>query len=151
MTDEEKKFTEEIIDILNHNYSNTTFTSRLYDMFSKDDEAIMSYIKPGRLFWHYDIDLEAFRKIRITYVRSGVMFYVYEDKPDGEEGAWFMQSFNAMSLHAAQIYPYEIGKLLSKHDWATELDFPKICKECKWDDCDGRITVEVVWDEPETK
>lgn len=151
MTEEEKKLEQELIDIFNHNYSNTTFTSRLYDMFSKDDEAIMSYIKPDRLFWHYDIDREAFRKIRITYVRSGVMFYVYEDEPDGEEGAWFMQSFNAMSLYAAQIYPHEIGKLLSKHSWAAELDFPKKCKECKWGDCNGRITVEVVWDEPETK
>ena len=43
-----------ILDLLNGNYKNITYTSRLDDMFSKHYEAINAYIKPGREFWYYD-------------------------------------------------------------------------------------------------
>lgn len=142
MTDKER-VTQLIEDILNNDYSHTTFASRLYDMFSKDKESIASYIKVGREFWHFDGN--RFRKLKVTYVRSGVMFFIFEDTPNIEE-AWFIGSFNSDSLHAAQIYPYEIGKLLSKQFANAENSFPEICKQCKWDDCNGRIKVEVIWD-----
>lgn len=137
---------EEIYDILNHNYSNAIFSSRLYDIFCKKDEIITSYIKPNREFWHYDGSRSDFRKLKITYVRSGVMFFVFEDDPTVEH-AWFMDCFNCVMLHAAQIYPHEIGKLLSNCFEEAEEYVPRICKQCKWDDCNGRITVEVIWDE----
>lgn len=148
MTDEEQKLIDELFATLNHDYSNTVFTARLYDMFAKKDDLIASYIKPGRTFWHYDIDKSKFRKIKVTYVRSGVMFFIFEDDPDEVERAWFTSSFNAMSLHAAEIYPYEIGELLSKRNLCTNMDIPKVCSQCKWSDMDGRIPVEVVWDGP---
>ena len=141
------KMTErDIINILNEDYSDMTFTSRLYDMFDKKDEIIKSYIKPGREFWSYCAEKGIFRKLKVTYVRSGVMFFNYVDEPDVEH-AWFLGSFNSMSLYAAQIYPYEIGKLLSEIDENAEKEFPEICKQCKWSDCEGRITVDVIWDE----
>lgn len=129
--------------ILNEDYSNTTYTSQLYEMFSKDDKAIKAYIKEGREFWHFNGS--KYRKLKVTYVRSGVMFFVFEDEPDVEQ-AWFISSFNACSLYAAQIYPYEIGKFLAERFEGADENFPKICKQCKWDDCGGKISVEVIWD-----
>ena len=141
MTDFEKT----IRAILFDDYTNTTFTSCLWEMFGKNNEAIESYIKEGREFWHYDGNTNSYRKLKVTYVRSGVMFFVYDDAPD-KEYAWFTGSFNAGSLFAAQIYPYEIGTILSKQYEGADKDFPKICKQCKWYDCNGKITVEVIWD-----
>lgn len=142
---DKEKLKQELIDMLNEDYSNTTFTSRLYDMFGKDGYAIDAYIKPDREFWYYDGEKMKYRKLKITYVRTGVMFFVFDDEPEVEH-AWFIGSFNCDSLYAAQIYPYEIGRLLSRCQEYADVNFPKICKQCKWDDCDGRITVDVIWD-----
>ena len=132
--------------IFNKDYSNTVFTSRLFEMFSKKSDAIIAYIKPDREFWYYDGDIGCYRKLKVTYVRSGVMFFKYVDEPSTEH-AWFVSSFNCASLHAAQIYPYEIGRILSKYHEGADKKFPEICKQCKWDDCNGRIEVDVVWDD----
>jgi hypothetical protein len=143
MTREEivQQYIDEVLD----DYRNTTFTSLLYDMFGKHYEAIDAYIKEGREFWHYDGEKKCYRKLKVTYVRTGVMFFVFEDEPE-KEHAWFIGSFNCDSLLAAQIYPYEIGELLSKWDENLKTEIPKMCKNCKWDDCNGQITVEVIWD-----
>lgn len=133
-------------DIVNEVYSNATYTSQLYEMFCKHDDAIKAYIKEGREFWYYDGEKWKYRKLKVTYVRTGVMFFVFEDEPDTEH-AWFISSFNGCSLYAAQIYPYEIGKLLSQWYEGADKDFPKICKQCKWDDRGGKISVEVIWDD----
>ena len=141
------EITEQVIlDILNSDYSNITLTTQLYKMFGGDDTAVKSYIKPGREFWHYDEEKKAFRKLKVTYVRTGVMFFNYVDEPDVEY-AWFTGSFNAISLYAAQIFPYEVGRLLSVENKDAEKEFPEMCRQCKWGDCDGRIKVDVVWDE----
>ena len=132
-------------DIINRTYSNTTFTSRLYDMFSKRDDAVAAYIKPDREFWYYDGDKGCYRKLRVTYVRTGVMFFEFEDEPQVEH-AWFVGSFNSMTLYAAQIYPYEIGEIMAKYCDGADINVPKICKQCRWDDCNGNIDVTVVWD-----
>ena len=138
---------EEIVDtllgVLGYcDYSNTVFTSQVSEMFGRHNEAIEAYIKPGREFWHYDGDKMSYRKLKVTYVRTGVMFFVFEDEPETEH-AWFIGSFNCHTLYAAQIYPYEISRIMS------DSDIPKICEQCKFDDCDGRITVEVIWDNDE--
>ena len=138
---------ENKMELIEGDYNNMTFTSRLYDMFAKNTESIKAYIKPGREFWHYDGD-KGYRKLKVTYVRSGVMFFVFEDKPEIER-AWFLGSFSTISLYAAQIYPYEIGKLLSSQsklfkDYDKRI--PEICRQCNWEDCDGNINVEVIWE-----
>jgi len=39
-----------IRDVKNDDYSHTTFTSVLWDMFAKDKQSIEAYIKPNREF-----------------------------------------------------------------------------------------------------
>lgn len=132
-----------VIDMIDGDYSNTVFTSMLYEMFSKHTEAIAEYIKPNREFWHFDGKL-GYRKLKVTYVRSGVVFFTFDDEPDIEH-AWFIGSFNVCSLYAAQIFPYEIGRILSRWFNYAGKEFPEICKQCKWNDRDGQITVDVIW------
>ncbi len=145
-TEVKEEVLKKVLKILIDDYSDTVFTSKLYEMFGKDVDDVKSYIKVGRKFWHFDPDKHRFRMITVTYIRSGVMFFTFDDDPDQNEEAWYLGSFNTMMLHAAQIFPYEIGKLLSKHFENMETRFLEICKQCKWDNLDGRITVEVVWD-----
>lgn len=139
------EITQRITEMVYGDYNNITFTSQLYEMFGKHTDIIEEYIKEGRVFWFYNVDISDFRKLKVTYVRSGVMFFVYEGET--EEHAWFISSFNCASLYAAQIYPYEIGKLLSRYYEGADKEFPEICKKCKWKDCDGRIKVDVIWEE----
>lgn len=129
------------IDILN---SNVTLTSCLFELFGKHVDAIVSYIKVGREFWHYDTQKGSYRKLKVVYVRTGVMFFEFEDEPNVEY-AWFIKSINCFSLCAAQIYPYEIGEILSAWNKNAKEQFPILCKKCKWDDYDGKIKVEVIW------
>lgn len=131
-------------DILEKNYNNTIFNPQLNKIFGKHLDAISNYIKPDREFWFYDGEKMCYRKLKITYVRSGVMFFTFTDEPKTEH-AWFIGSFNTQSLYAAQIYPYEIANLLSKYYPDSLDDFPNICKQCKWDDCNSNITVDVIW------
>ena len=142
MTQEELKKT--CFDIINKDYNDVVYTSKLYEMFGKHTEAIESYIQPNREFWYYDGN--SYRKLKVTYIRSGVMFFIFEDESDIEH-AWFIGSFNCCSLYAAQIYPYEIGKLLSQWYKNAEFEFPEICKQCKWYNCNGKIDIKVIWDE----
>jgi len=132
-----------ILDLLNRDYSHMTFYTCLYDLFCKEDEAVKAYIKVGRKFWHYDGERTRWRKLTVTYIRSGIMFFTFDDEPDVER-AWFMGSTNVLSLHAAEIHPREISEILRER--YPDNDFEEICEQCKWDDCDGEITVEVIWD-----
>ena len=95
-----------ITELLGKSYKDTTWSAALNDLFKNDDEALQAYIKEGREFWYFDTG-NSWRKLRVTYVRSGVMFFVFEDEPDNEK-AWFLGSFNAISLIAAQIYVDEL-------------------------------------------
>lgn len=128
---------------INKDYSHTTFDTRLYELFCKEDEFVNAYIKVGRKFWHHDGEKMYWRKLTVTYVRSGVMFFTFDDEPDVEH-AWFLGSMNCLCLHTAEIHPYEISKILS--EWYPDNDFAEICKTCKWDDEDGLITVDVIWE-----
>lgn len=134
-----------IHDFILHDYSNVTYATRLYDLFCKHDELIIAYIKVGRKFWEYDEKKGCFRKLTVTYVRTGVVFYVFEDEPEVERAA-FICSFRVLMWNVAEIYPYEIGTLLSTYYPETAKDFPDICKQCKWDDCDRRITIDIIWE-----
>ena len=60
---------QQIRDLINHDYSHTTFDTRLYELFCTQDEAVKKYIKVGRKFWHYDGDKMGWRKLTVTYLR----------------------------------------------------------------------------------
>jgi len=134
---------QQILDLINCDYSNIIFDTRLYELFCKQDDAVKKYIKVGRKFWHYDGEKMRWRKLIVTYVRANVMFFTFEDEPDMEY-AWFMGSMNVLALHAAEIYPYEISEIL--REWYPDNDFVDICKTCKWDNENELITVEVIWE-----
>lgn len=134
---------QQIIDLINRDYSHTKFDTRLYELFCKQDDAVKKYIKAGRKFWHYDGEKMRWRKLTVTYVRANVMFFTFDDEPDVEH-AWFMGSMNCLWLHAAEVYPYEISEIL--REWYPDNDFAEICKTCKFDDENGEITVKVIWD-----
>ena len=138
-----KQEIQEILCLINHDYSHMTFDTRLYELFCKEDEFVKAYIKVGRKFWHYDCEKMYWRKLTVTYVRSGVMFFTFDDEPDVEHG-WFIESMNCLCLHAAEIHPYEISKIISER--YPDNDFVEICKQCKWDDAEGNITVDVIWE-----
>ena len=124
-----------------HSYKDTTWSAALNDLFSKDDAALQAYIQEGREFWFFDNGI--WKKLKVTYVRSGVMFFVFENEPEKEK-AWFLSSFNAVSLVAAQIYVDELSAYYEKK--YNDCDFPKICSECKWQTFNDKITVDVIWE-----
>lgn len=134
---------QQILDALDYSYSHTTFSTRLYDLFCKQDDGVKKYIKVGRKFWHFDENRKYWRKLTVTYTRTGVMFFTFDDEPDVEH-AWFISCMYGLTLQAAEIHPYEISEIL--REWYPDNNFAEICKQCKWDDCGGRITVDVVWD-----
>ena len=119
---------------------NIKFDTRLYELFCKNDSFVEAYIKVGRKFWHYDEEKDKWRMLTVTYVRTGVMFFTFDDEPD-VEFAFFIRSFYCLMLRAAEIYPDEISKILAER--YPDNDFAEIARSCKWDDCDGQITVNV--------
>ena len=66
---------QQILGLINHDYSHTTFDTRLYELFCKEDEFVKAYIKVGRKFWYYDAEKMYWRKLTVTYIRTGVMFF----------------------------------------------------------------------------
>ena len=134
---------QQILDFINKDYSHTVFDTCLYELFCKNDNAAKKYIKVDRKFWHYDGEKMRWKKLTVTYVRSGVMFFTFDDEPDVEQ-AWFMGSVNALMLHAAEIHPYEISEILS--EMYPDNNFVDVCKTCKWDNENGLITVKVIWE-----
>ena len=130
--------------MITEDYTNATYATCLYELFCKHDEAVKKYIKVGRKFWHYDGEKMRWRKLTVTYIRSGVMCFTFDDEPDSEQ-AWFLGCMNTLMMHAAEIYPYEIGDILSEWYPTVSEDFPSICKQCKWNDAEGNITVDVIW------
>lgn len=129
---------KEIVGIL----KNVTLTSQLWELLAHKKEGIERYIKPGRHFYHWTPE-KGYQRLVVTYVRSGVMFFEYDDEPNTEY-AWFIGSFNSDSLYAAEIYVYEIGRILSEYIENADKDFLKMCKQCKWFDANGKMKIEVI-------
>lgn len=77
------------------------YSTKLCDLYGRDNYE--SHIELGREYWLYD-DTK-WRKIKITYIRSGVAFYVFTDSPETPEKYMPLGSFIAATLLFAEIDP----------------------------------------------
>lgn len=89
------RYDELLYDVL---LKNQCAATNLKNLFSDDMQAASKYIKVGRQFWKYNEVTDEFDLITITYVRSGIVFYV-------KEGETEENSFGTRSVVAALLYP----------------------------------------------
>lgn len=90
----------------------TTFSTILYDLY-KDD--YQSHIEVDREYWYYfvtgneiaDKYGSGFYKIKITYIRSGCLFYVFSDYEDIAERFCPIDCFMTSRFEFAEINPIE--------------------------------------------
>ena len=87
------------------------FSTQLRDLYG--DEKYIDHIEVGRVYWYfwdsesdvYELTKQHWNKIRITYIRSGAIFYMLEDFPDYPEHYFPVNCFMAMYLEYAEIDP----------------------------------------------
>lgn len=93
-----------------------TFNTTLQGLYGKDN--YYKHIEVDKCYWCFfgmcdnskvkEVTGKNWNKIRITYVRSGVAFYVvcgYEDQIP--EDSFYLQSIKAMQLEVAELDPYK--------------------------------------------
>lgn len=88
-------------------YKKRCFSTQLSDLYGRD--GYQSHIEEGREYWWYfyeDSEIsKGWHKIKITYVRSGCVFYVFTDLPDVPERFFPASSFFGATLIFADINP----------------------------------------------
>ena len=90
----------------------TTFSTILYELY-KDD--YKSHIEVNREYWYYFVNGNeiadkygsGFYKIKITYIRSGCLFYVFSDYKDIAERFCPIDCFMTSRFEFAEINPIE--------------------------------------------
>lgn len=90
----------------------TTFSTILYDLY-KDN--YQSHIEVNREYWYYFVNGNeiadkygsGFYKIKITYIRSGCLFYVFSDYKDIAEQFCPIDCFMTSQFEFAEINPVE--------------------------------------------
>lgn len=90
----------------------TTFSTILYDLY-KDD--YQSHIEVDREYWYYfvkgneiaDKYGSGYYKIKITYIRSGCLFYIFSDHKDIAERFCPIDCFMTSRFEFAEINPIE--------------------------------------------
>lgn len=90
----------------------TTFSTILYELY-KDD--YQSHIEVDREYWYYFLNGNeiadkygsGFYKIKITYIRSGCLFYVFSDHKDIAEQFCPIDCFMTSRFEFAEINPVE--------------------------------------------
>ena len=86
----------------------TSFSTCLCDLYGSRTDEYAPHITVGREYWYYftkNATLTGWFKIRITYIRSGIAFYVFSDLPDVPEDSFPLSSFLASRLEFAEIDP----------------------------------------------
>ena len=87
-------------------------STRLSDLYGKDN--YYSHIQVGREYWWYFCSSDSnickkhgtgWYKIKITYIRSGCMFYIFSDYNDIEEEFCPIKCFFSSTLIYAEIDP----------------------------------------------
>lgn len=91
-------------------YKKTRLSTKLYDLYGDE---YTSHIEVGKEYWNYfweDTEIykktgKNYNKIKVTYIRSGCMFYTFCDAPEIAEEYCSVNSFMAMNLIVAEIDP----------------------------------------------
>jgi hypothetical protein len=108
------------------------FSTMISDLYGIDK--YKSYIKVGNEYWHYFLgnteEYEAthkyWNKIRITYIRSGCLFYILPDAPEVKEGFCPIDCFMTSRFVLAELDPVKDLKDLL-HNIDTEAAKLKYC------------------------
>lgn len=91
-------------------YKKTRLSTKLYDLYG---DKYTSHIEVGKEYWDYfttDTEIykktgQKYNKIKVTYIRSGCMFYTFCDAPELPEEYCSVNSFKAKNLIVAEIDP----------------------------------------------
>lgn len=91
----------------------TILSTRLSDLYGKDE--YHSHIELNREYWYYfagenkisDKYGPGWYKLKVTYIRSGCMFYIFPDYPDIEEDFCPTRCFMTSIFEFAEINPIE--------------------------------------------
>lgn len=89
----------------------TTFSTKISDLWGRDNYP--SHINVGDEFWYFfSEDTDIFReshkhwnKLKVTYVRSGCLFYTFPDYPDVKEDFCPTSCFMTSTFILAEIDP----------------------------------------------
>lgn len=89
----------------------TTLSTRLVDLYGRDEYHL--HIELNREYWYYfagenkisDKYGPDWYKLKVTYIRSGCMFYIFPDYPDIEENFCPIRCFMASVFELAEIDP----------------------------------------------
>lgn len=95
------------------------FSTMISDLYGKDK--YKSYIKVGNEYWYFfEEGTEAYKatqrywnKIRITYIRSGCLFYILPDAPEVKEDFCPINCFMTSRFVLAELDPIKDLKGLS--------------------------------------
>ena len=88
-------------------FKKVCFSTQLSDLYGKDN--YQSHIEEGREYWYYfsrtDELREGWYKIKVTYIRSGCLFYIFSDYPEIKESFCPINCFMASAFIFAEIDP----------------------------------------------
>ena len=91
----------------------TTLSTKLYDLYGKDEYHL--HIEVNREYWYYFTTESniakkygsGWYKIKVTYIRSGCMFYIFSDYEDIDEEFCPLRCFMTSQFEFAEINPIE--------------------------------------------
>jgi len=103
----------------------TQFSTTLYKLFGDDYQ---THLEVGREYWWYFASRDSgiankygngWYKIKITYIRSGCLFYIFSDYPDIKENFCPVNCFMASTFVLAEIDPVkDLGESLGNIETA---------------------------------
>ena len=102
-------------------YKKIRLSTKLYDLYGNE---YASHIEVGKEYWEYfETGKEIYKKtgqnynkIKVTYIRSGCMFYTFCEAPELAEEYCSINSYMAMNLIVAEIDPIKDLKGIKETD-----------------------------------
>lgn len=102
------------------------FSTQLSELYGRDK--YQSHIELNREYWYcfgsetkvYKHTKQSLNKIKISYIRSGIAFYVLSNFPDFPEGYFPLSCFMASALKYAEIDPMKDLPLSDEHNQCTK-------------------------------